>query len=61
MPDQVKDFTYYAALAEQEARASKQAGIEAAKLSLGRAEIYARLAAAAPKHEPRDWPMRDNG
>lgn len=58
----VKDFRYYADKAERELRDSNPGDhLEAAKLSVSRADVYARLAAAVPAPEPApaEWPMRD--
>ena len=61
MSDDVKDFAYYAAKAELALRSSKSTSLEGAKLDIGRAEVYARLACGAPKPVPvPDWPMRDS-
>lgn len=49
MSDDVKDFTYYAAKAELALRSSKSTSLEGAKLDIGRAEVYARLACGASK------------
>lgn len=48
MPSEIKDFRYYAEKAESEMRASHRTGVEGAKLCVARAQVYARLAAAAP-------------
>jgi hypothetical protein len=50
MADVLRDFQYYADKTEQAIRASRTGkGLDATKLELTRAEIYARLAAAAPR------------
>lgn len=50
MPEQVKDFRYYADKAEHHLRSSSTGQtLEGAKLHVARAAVYARLAVAAPK------------
>lgn len=47
MADPVKDFAYYADKAEHHLKQPTMT-LDAAKLNLARAEVYARLAASAP-------------
>jgi hypothetical protein len=62
MSDELKDFRYYADKAEESIQTSLWAEDEPGQRDryLKRAAVYAELAKAAPKAEPkRDWPMRD--
>lgn len=62
MSDDVKDFAYYAAKAEETlARLPELPSADGKRLCVAKADVYARLACGAPKPEPKqDWPMRDN-
>jgi hypothetical protein len=62
MSDELKDFRYYADKAEAYINmADDIPTIKGQQVVVAVAAIYAELAKAAPKTEPkRDWPMRDN-
>lgn len=59
MKDETKDFRYYADKAEQ-LLTKRNVTAQDADWAIARAEVYAHLAAAAPKPEPAYVPMYDN-
>jgi hypothetical protein len=71
MSDDVKDFAYYAAKAEETLdRIPELVTAQGKALCVAKADVYARLAAGAPKRDQTDdseedfhpggFPMRDN-
>jgi len=70
MSDELKDFRYYADKAEHQLQLSLGHTEDGTRLLMDnetktrhvmRAQVYATLAMAAPKTDPKsDWPMRDN-
>jgi hypothetical protein len=62
MSDELKDFRYYADAAEATLELlTEMQNNDGKRNVIAKAQVYATLAKAAPKTEPkRDWPMRDN-